>query len=182
MKVEPIFKSTEQALHVSFLVTSLPATQKTVMQAIYEANVGRSGVAGTVNTRGLTQLEFRGQCAMVCAAVDSHLGMPPERHAIKAFLGHQLVKAEGVRGIAEYLEPVLDFGGMALLATAWNVFANGEQRKGLTEREICKHYNLSQSKIHRAAEKIRKTSSELRLRGSSGLDGYFKETGLVMAE
>ena len=180
MTKSPIFKSTDQALHVSFLIASLPATQKSIMQAIYEQNIGnRHTEASTINTSGLNALEFRGQCAMVCQAVDTHLAMPPERYAIKAFLGHQTVKAEGVRGIAQYMEPVVGFSGMALLATAWNVFGTKSQRKGLGVREIAETYGMSKDKVARAASKIHKTAHDLRNRGVAGLEDYFKKTGLV---
>lgn len=179
MTTSPIFKSTDQALHVSFLVTSLPATQKSIMQSIYEANIGTPSEERAINAHGLNLLEFRGQCAMVCQAVDTHLGMQPERDAIKAFLGYQLIKAAGVRGIAQYMEPVIGYGGGALLATAWHVFGTKEQRKGLSAREIGDEYGLSKDRVARAASRMHKTAHDLRNRGVSGLDEYFKSTGLV---
>lgn len=182
MTTSPIFRSTDQALHVSFLIASLPATQKSIMQVILESHIGISSSGEkTINTHGLNPLEFRGQCAMVCQAVDTHLGMPQERNAIKAHLGYQLVKAEGVRGIAQYMEPVIGYGGEALLATAWHVFGTKTQRKGLSVREIAETYGLSKDKVSRAASRIHKFGYDLRNRGVAGLDEYFKATGLVEA-
>ncbi|MEY8173453.1 hypothetical protein [Burkholderia multivorans] len=92
-----IFKNTQQALHVSFLVTSLPPRQKQqfglALIQILES-VGRLSArqaefldylygssSGTINFDGLNGDEIRAQCAMVVAAVRDHL-LKPERNAI----------------------------------------------------------------------------------------------------
>ncbi|WP_257765349.1 hypothetical protein [Burkholderia glumae] len=92
-----IFESTEQALHVSFLVTSLPPRQKQQFRlALIQIleSVGRlterqaqfldylhGSSAGTINFEGLSSDEIRAQCAMVVAAVRDHL-LKPERNAV----------------------------------------------------------------------------------------------------
>ncbi|WP_250533514.1 hypothetical protein [Caballeronia sp. AZ10_KS36] len=92
-----IFDSTEQALHVSFLIVSMPARQKnTFRMALIQAleSVGRLSdrqesflaylrgeKSGTVDFSGLSADEVRAQCAMVVAAVSDQLP-EPERNAL----------------------------------------------------------------------------------------------------
>ncbi|WP_234775193.1 hypothetical protein [Paraburkholderia tropica] len=92
-----IFQSTEQALHVGFLVTSLPSRQKNAFRvALIQAlealpKLGKDqekfltylrGDApdGSINFGGLTSDEVRAQCAMVVACVRDQLP-EPERYA-----------------------------------------------------------------------------------------------------
>ncbi|VWD02032.1 hypothetical protein BLA17378_05305 [Burkholderia aenigmatica] len=92
-----IFENTQQALHVSFLVTSLPSRQKQQLRLalirILES-VGRlsdrqaafldylyGSSSGTINFDGLNGDEIRAQCAMVVGAVRDHL-LKPERNAV----------------------------------------------------------------------------------------------------
>jgi hypothetical protein len=95
--VNAIFQSTEQALHVSFLVTSLPPRQKQQFRlALIQIleSVGRldrrqaafldylyGNSSGTICFDGLTGHEVRAQCGMVVATVADHL-LEPERNAV----------------------------------------------------------------------------------------------------
>lgn len=92
-----IFQSTEQALHVSFLVTSLPPRQKQqfrlaliqILESIGELDRQQASFldylygssSGNICFDGLTGDEIRAQCAMVVSSVRSHL-LKPERNAI----------------------------------------------------------------------------------------------------
>ncbi len=93
-----IFQSTEQALHVGFLVTSLPSRQKNafrvaLIQALealpklgkdqekFLAYLRGDAPDGTINFGGLTSDEVRAQCAMVVACVRDQLP-EPERYAM----------------------------------------------------------------------------------------------------
>ncbi|MDN7494851.1 hypothetical protein QZM89_06615 [Burkholderia gladioli] len=92
-----IFESTEQALHVSFLVMSLPPRQKQtfrltlirILESIPKLTKRQAewldelygSPGGTINFEGLTGDEIRAQCAMVVACVHDHL-LKPERNAI----------------------------------------------------------------------------------------------------
>lgn len=92
-----IFNSVEQALHVSFLIISMPARQKnTFRMALIQAleAVGklsdrqesflaylRGEKSGTVNFSGLSGDEVRAQCAMVVATVADQLP-EAERNAL----------------------------------------------------------------------------------------------------
>lgn len=92
-----IFENTQQALHVSFLVTSLPPRQKQQFRlALIQIleSVGRltdrqaqfldylyGSSSGTINFDGLSGDEIRAQCAMVVGAARDHL-LKPERNAV----------------------------------------------------------------------------------------------------
>ncbi|KVV22323.1 hypothetical protein WK80_22300 [Burkholderia multivorans] len=92
-----IFQSTEQALHVSFLVTSLPPRQKQqfrlaliqILESIGELDRRQAAFldylygtsSGTICFDGLTGDEIRAQCAMIVAAVRDRLPKP-ERNAV----------------------------------------------------------------------------------------------------
>jgi len=84
-----IFNSTEQALHVSFYVISLPARQKNPLRmALIQMLESMSGLtrrqqatldylygekSSTVDFSGLSGEEIRAQCSMVIGAVNDHL-------------------------------------------------------------------------------------------------------------
>ncbi|KVE43237.1 hypothetical protein [Burkholderia sp. BDU5] len=92
-----IFENTEQALHVSFLVTSLPPRQKQqfrvaliqILESVGHLSQRQAefldylygSASGTINFEGLSGDEIRAQCAMVVAAVRAHL-LKPERNAV----------------------------------------------------------------------------------------------------
>ena len=107
---EAVFRTVNQALHVSYLMAVLPPTQKSPTQVLISDLMDQAGVKrevekdGTINFRGLTPLEVRAQCAIVIAAVRDHL-QPPERHAIEAWYAHDARKAEGVRFLRDWCTP-----------------------------------------------------------------------------
>ncbi|MCA3186863.1 MAG: hypothetical protein INH13_25220, partial [Cupriavidus sp.] len=87
---EAIFRSTEQALHVSYLVLSMPPRQGApfrnmliqLLEALEETTNQQQawleqlrGVAAgsTINFAGLSPDEIRGQCSMVTGAVRDRL-------------------------------------------------------------------------------------------------------------
>jgi hypothetical protein len=94
--MDAIFESTQQALHVGFLVISLPARQKNtfrlaliqILESIGTLNEKQAAFldylhgsrSGTIDFDGLTGDEIRAQCAMVVAAAADRLP-DPERYA-----------------------------------------------------------------------------------------------------
>jgi hypothetical protein len=91
---QPIFQDTRQALHVSYLIHSLPSTQKSPTQAVIERLVKENHVwdglpapkASGINFAGLTPMEVRGQCAQVVSMVNN-LGHAGEAAAVNAMYG-----------------------------------------------------------------------------------------------
>lgn len=110
-----IFESTEQALHVSFLVLSLPARQKQtfrltlirILESIPKLTkrqaewldelYGRPG--GSIAFDGLSGDEIRAQCAMIVAAVRDHLP-EPERNAVWIRFARGIPKRPARAGLA----------------------------------------------------------------------------------
>lgn len=180
----PIFKSTEQALFVAFLIQSLPATQRSVMQAIFEANMGRSSDegGGAVNFSGLSAQEVRGQCSMVVGAVRDHCTQT-EADAIRAKWAYQKEKADGVRGVRDYCLPMMATGHLdATLAMAWAVFGTERQRKEVSTAAIARQWGLVQQTVSRDVKRIRETAQRMQQQGIDRLRPMFERDGLVGAQ
>ena len=185
-----VFRSVGQALHVSFLLEVLPVTQRVSTQVLIDGLRKRCGVwddsqrsERSVDFGGLTPLEVRGQCAMVRAAVVDHL-TEPERHAVMARFGHQGTKASGVRGIADYVEPMahLQHAG-ALLAVTWSLFQPAKRAADRWSlRAIEAETGVSKSALSRAQIAIRQTAQALERRADVRLAELFERTGLVARE
>ncbi|WP_369952183.1 DeoR family transcriptional regulator [Ralstonia syzygii] len=180
----PIFRSVEQALHVSFLMETLPVTQKSQMQVMIDRMMEDMGIVqerekGTINFGGLTALEIRGQCAMVRGAVIHRLPKP-EADAVHARFGYQVCKAGGVRGVRDYSQPSLSTqGDMATLTMAWGVFGTQRQRDDLSVRKIAAEYGLSPATVGRDMQIIRNTGRLLLNRGVERLAPMFEAQNLV---
>lgn len=184
-----IFRSTSQCLHVSFLMEILPATQRSFMQAMLEAHMKACGIweepkatDRTINFGGMNPLEIRGQCAMVRGMVEHHLTQP-ECFAVKAHYGHTTTKAAGVRGLADYVSPLLTTTSKdAVLALAWGVFGNEKQRDGLSLREVADHFGLAKSTAQRDQQTIKRMGRDMLTRAIDRLDSRFQVSGLVENE
>jgi len=97
--MDSVFQTTGQALHVSYLIMSVEARQKSplrqaliqIIEAIESPSARlkawleqlRGESSGTVNFGGLDAYDVRAQCAMVTQAVIDHLP-EPERNVIQA--------------------------------------------------------------------------------------------------
>ena len=186
---EGIFRDTGQALHVAFLVETLPPSQRSFMQAMIEAHMKACGIWDeakptnrTINFGAMSPLEIRGQCAMVRAAVDHHTS-PPEAMAIKAHYGQQKTKAVGVAGLVEYLLPLLRSGKRdAALALAWGLYGSQRQRQALSVRAIAEEYGMSKDAAWREQKTIREAGQGLFVRGVSSIDSMFRSSGVVVDE
>lgn len=180
----PIFRSVQQCLHVCFLMEILPATQKSQMQAMIERMLEDMGIVqereqGTINFGGLNALEIRGQCAMVRGVVIHHLPKP-EADAVNARYAYQKLKAQGVRGVRDYSQPLLSTqGDMATLAMAWSLFATAKQREDLSTHRIAAEYGLAQRTISRDVQSIRNTAKMLENRAVERLTPIFEGSLLV---
>ena len=181
---DPIFRSVEQALHFSFLMATLPVSQKSQMHELYVLSQKRLGVfneksTSTIHFGGLDPLEVRGQCAMVRATVYDHLA-EPERFAVLARYAYQGEKGIGVRGIRDYCLPLLACGHeWATLAMAWSLFGTEEQKAGLSIRKIAEEFVLKPSSVNDDLVKIKKTSRSLEARAYDRLGVHFANTGLI---
>ncbi len=132
-----------------------------------------------VNFGGLNPLEVRGQAAQVVSMVN-RLPHEAERFACQAIYGHQVIKADGVRGLGRYCSPVLtcqssDFA----LYCAWHVFATSRQRDGLTQGEIAQHFGVTIAAVREACAIVRKYGKTMHARALDALTERFQAGGLI---
>ena len=179
----PIFRSVNQALHFSFLMETLPVSQKSQMEAIYRQG-GKRVVFddyhhSTIHFGGLSPLEVRGQCAMVRGAVVDHL-VEQERQAVLARYSFRTEKALAVRAMRDYSLPLLSCQDeWPTIAMAWSIFGTDQQRDGLSVRLIADEYCLSKSAVARDVGEIRRTARTLENRARDKLSDLFRLHGLI---
>lgn len=184
---EPIFCDASHALHVSYLIQSMPATSLSPTAVLIDQLVKENHVwdeipaprESRVNFSGLTPLEVRAQCAQVVAMVN-HLPHEAERFACQAIYGHQVIKADGVRGLGQYCAPVLSCQSKEFaLYCAWHVFATTRQRDGMTQGEIAKHFGVTVESVREACAVVRKYGKAMHSRALDALTDRFVAGGLI---
>lgn len=181
---QPIFRSVEQALHISFMMEILPVMQKSQMQIVLERMIKEMRAAEeheqrTINFSGLSPLEIRGQCAMVRGAVEHHL-LKQEADAIHARYGFQSCKANGVRGVRDYCLPMMTIReNTPTLAMAWGIYGTKQQKEDLSSRRIAEQFSISQSSVSRNMRIIRDTGILLIDRGVDHLKSIFERGNIL---
>lgn len=185
---DPVFTSTRQALHVSFMFEVLPATQKSQMQMVLERMLEQAGIAEelepherTIDFQGLTALEVRGQCAMVVAAVGSKC-TAPEIAALWTRFGMRRRQADGVRELAEYVGPMLvTTNRSSVLALIWGRYAREGRRDDFSLRKIASEIGGNLTTMARDQQRIATYQRALEGRAIDRLDDYFKSSSLVVS-
>lgn len=193
-KVDPVFVTVTQALHIAFLMEVLPPTQKGSTQIFIEDLLRRyfnldqlSANERRLNSTGLSPLELRGQCAMVRACVQDHLTQP-ERVAVWSRYGHQRTKAAGVRGLAAYLSALCPMQNAdAQLALTWALYAPKllpkdratGRRLDWSVRDISDRYGVPRSTLSDTRRVIQHHAERLERVAEGRLAELFDRTGLV---
>ena len=184
---EPVFQDASHALHVSYLIHSLPPTTVSPTAIVIDQLVKENHVwdevkpmqAKRVNFAGLSPLEVRGQAAQVVSMVN-HLPHEAERFACQAIYGHQVIKADGVRGLGRYCAPVLSCQSNEFaLYCAWHVFATTRQRDGMTQGEIARHFGVTVKSVREACATVRKYGKAMHTRALDALTERFQVGGLI---
>lgn len=186
MNGEAVFTSVRQALHVSFLMEVMPATAKSQMSYILERLMEEAGITKelepcerTIDFRGLSALEVRGQCAMVVGAVNTHLGLH-EQAAIWTRFGVRRRQAQGVRALGDFVGPALSTQhDTACLAMVWNLFAREGRRDEFSLNKIAAEFSLPRATLQRDQQKIVQYHKTLEARALGRLEPYFQRTKLV---
>lgn len=187
-----VFQDAGHALHVSYLVHSLPARTVSPTAIVIDQLVKRNHVwdgvpapkSSRVDFSGLSPLEVRAQCAQVISMVN-HLPHEAERYACHAIYGHQTIKADGVRGMARYVGPVLSVSSNDFsLYCAWHVFATQRQRDGLSQGDIARHFGVTVAAVREACATIRKYTSNMHGRAIDSLTVRFlaKDSDLIESD
>jgi len=193
--LDAVFQTTGQALHLSYLMLSLPATEKNAMRlALIQAmeftpklnyrqaqwlDQLRGTPSDTVNFGGLTMLEVRGQCSIVTSAVNSRLPTA-ERGAILARFGVGEEKGEGVKLLMRYARRscgIEAFGPVYLLAARH--YISKVRREGLSLRAIADKHGLTKHAVETAALWMAKHFASLEQQAMQRLQAVFLADGLV---
>lgn len=193
--MDAVFQTTGQALHLSYLMLSLPATEKNAMRiALIQAmeftpklnfrqslwlDQLRGTPSDTVNFGGLTMLEVRGQCSIVTSAVNSRLPTA-ERGAILARFGVGEEKGEGVKLLMRYARRscgIEAFGPVYLLAARH--YIPKVRREGLSLRAIADKHGLTKHAVDTAARWMAKHFASLETQAMQRLQAIFLADGLV---
>lgn len=183
----PIFRDAGHALHVSYLIHSMPARTVSPTAIVIDQLVKENHVwdglpeprQSGVNFGGLSALEVRAQCAQVISMVN-HLPHEAERFACQAIYGHQGIKADGVRGLGRYCAPVLSCQSDEFaLYCAWHVFATTRQRDGITQGEIARHFGVTVESVREACATVRKYGKAMHARALDALSERFQIGGLI---
>ena len=195
-----IFRSTAQALHVSYIVLSMPTRQGapfrnmlihmledlddlTHQQQVWLDQLRGTPGSGTVNFGGLSPDEIRAQCSMITAAVRDRLP-EPERNAIWARYAYQVERANGVRGLASYYQSLIGVGNdMAMLALVWRRYAGKERAdQDFSFRQIAAECGGSKSTYERANKVLTAHLRALEERADETLTASFRAHGVIEDE
>ncbi len=187
---KPVFQDAGHALHVSYLIHSMPARTVSPTAIVIDQLVKQNHVwdglpepqSSRVDFSGLSPLEVRAQCAQVISMVN-HLPHEAERYACHAVYGHQAIKADGVRGMALYVSPALSLGSADYaLYCAWHVFATARQRDGLSQGDIAAHFGVTVAAVREACATLRRYTKAMHARALDALTERFQSGGLIPQE
>lgn len=192
-----IFKSTEQALHVSFLILSVPAMgenkfRQFLIQVLEQAPnlTKRQQVwldqlkgerSGTVDFGGLSQMEVRGQCAMIAAAVRDRLPLT-ESAALLARFGIGEDQQRGVVRLALHARRSCGLGLKPSTKLTVRHYLPRRRRDELSLRDLADEFKVTKDAIQRAALWMRKHYAAIEALGIARLDPQFKAQGVVESE
>jgi hypothetical protein len=195
--VNAIFQSTEQALHVSFLILSVPAMgenkfRQFLIQVLEQApNLTkrqevwleqlRGERSGTVDFGGLSQMEVRGQCAMIVAAARDRLPST-ESAALLARFGIGEDQQRGVVRLALHARRSCGLGLKPCSKLTARHYLPRRRRDELSLRDLADEFKLTKDSVQRAALWMRKHYSAIEALAIARLDPKFKAQGVVETE
>ena len=199
----PIFQSTQQAISFSYMISSLPARDGGALGKLLERmKIEATGMqeireSSSVSFAGLTDMEVRGQCAMVRAAVENLLPSP-ESWAIRSRFGVAYIdrapdktiksasfgpdRTRSMRQLANYVAPALaplsDITALMLVA---RVCGECDELRP-TFRAIEADTGTPKSTAERAEKKVKHRVRMLINLGIDRLTPIFQRDGLVATE
>lgn len=192
-----IFQSTEQALHVSFLILSVPAMgENKFRQFLIHVMEEAPGLSkrqqawlaqlkgersGTVNFSGLDQMEVRGQCAMIVATVTDRLPTT-ESAALLARFGIGADQQRGVTRLALHARRSSGLGLKPCAKLTARHYLPRRHRDALSLRDLADEFKVTKDRLQRAAIWMTKHYSALEKLAISRLDRVFKAQGVVETE
>lgn len=193
-----VFADTTVALHVSYLIRSLPAIEpcslRRALIAILESMdlmnrqqtdwlarlVGAP--SDSVNFSGLTRMEIHGQASVVTDAVSRRLPEPELYAMLARFAQTEPEKSAGVMGVVEYLYPTSPTGNRAALTDlVWRRYLPQRYRGGFSYRDIAKRTHVSKSTLARCTDWLDHECDGLELRALRRLEETFVPHGVCAA-
>lgn len=196
--MDAIFRSTPQALHISYLVMSEPVREKNGLRIALIRIIESLGTlnrrqaawleqlygtpSGSVNFEGLDGLEVRGQCAMVTAAVIHQLE-PAERYAIWVRYAKGNERKAGVIWMSKRLRAVVNVNLNAVrYLVAEQSLPKEERDPEKTFKYISEQTEVPVRTLERAAVTIRKQLAAYQNSAYDKLTPAFERDGLVSTE
>ena len=193
-----VFADTTVALHVSYLIRSLPAIEPcslrraliTVLESMNLMNRQQADwlarLVGTpsdsVNFSGLTRMEIHGQACIVTDAVTRRLPAPELYAMLARFAQTEPEKSAGVMGVVDYLCPDSPAGNRAALTDlVWRRYLPHYYRGGFSYRDIAKRTHVSKSTLARTTEWLDDECDGLELRALRRLEETFVPHGVCAA-
>jgi hypothetical protein len=193
-----IFLDTPTALHVSFLILTLPvrepsALRKALIRMLecmpvrtYQQSATLMRLVGsrspTVDFSGLTIPEIHAQCAMIVNAIQLRLPLPERCVMIARFAPTEILKAVGVDGLMLWLAPSAPITNHAALTSLiWRRYVPKQYRDGYSLRAIAKATGSSKSTLGRVSQWLEGESAGLELRALRRLEETFTVHGVCAA-
>ncbi|MEN7529324.1 hypothetical protein [Cupriavidus sp. DL-D2] len=192
---KPLFADVSHALHVSYLVLSLPPRQKSPFKAMLiqvldsiehptraqrEWLAQLTGPAMDYDPERLTMDEFRAQCAMVTDAAKNRLPSP-EYAAVLARFAYGKEKLAGCQRLAVYARRSSGLTALKLLVnlTARHYLPK-QQRQDLTFRALADKHGGSPATLFRAARWMETHFRTLENKALDRLEPSFTGHGLIV--
>lgn len=189
-----LFADVSHALHVSYLVLSLPPRQKSgfrsmlihVLDGLERPNQAQrdwlaqlQGPDKGYDPDRLTTHEFRAQCAMVTSAARTRLPSP-EYGAVLARFAHGEEKLAGCKQLAVYARRSCGITALTLLLdlTARHYLPR-TRRQSLTIRALAEKHKVDRNRVFRAAKWMEDNFRALENMALERLEPKFIAHGLV---
>ncbi|WP_287497803.1 hypothetical protein [Pandoraea sp. CB10b_02] len=188
------FQDTRQALHVAYLVLSLPPRQKApfrnmlirILEDIDRPTKAQEawlnelrGPQGDFDPDRLTLEEYRAQCAMITDAARTRLPSP-EYAAVLARFAHGDEKVAGINALAIWSRKSSGITAVALLRdlAAWNYLPRAK-REGASIRDLAERHKVTKDRAFRAAKWMATRFAELENLAVARLETGFVLHGVV---
>jgi hypothetical protein len=200
---EPVFRTIGQCLFLAYAMEVTPPSTRspteTLIRDLMKQRYGEAPVPvgeRSINMGGMSPMELRAQCALIRAAVNDHTA-GQERDTICARFGHQVTRANAVRGLRDQYRSLCNTQvDEAVLALIWAIYAPGvrqfpgegaqafnmRRKKRADEwstRGIEKNYSVGRSVLRRDQDMLRKLLHGVEMQAQAKLEELFIRTGLV---